>query len=362
VRRFPLSRRRAGLALGGLLLVAAAITACDAGVAPAATVNGHAISAASVRDDLSAEVAAAKKAAQPGQPAQTPQVRGQGDGTFKTSVAVGKVSSRILDELLREELRRRRIEPTGADRTEAAKQLCGGTAGCLDSYPSSYKNFITGFGARYIAFSRTVRSSAPAPQAKSQTQLEADAQAQYDQALAQQPDQLNQVCYVVALVPDAATGETLKATVTAGADFATVAAAIPGVQVNATPRCVPQSSEPQPLANVAPGALIGPLADQSGQVVVQVTKRGQATFADIKDQLVQSLRQQDRSQVQQQAGQAQQQDVQRALVKVAAKADVTVDPKFGTWDPKRLDVVAPKVPKGVTVTTLPAAGAPTGQG
>lgn len=357
--RFTRSRRVA-LGLGGLLLVAGTATACDAGQAPAATVNGHAISAASVRTDLAAEMAAAKKSAQPGQPAQTPQVRGQGDGTFKTSIAAGKVSSRVLDELLREELKRRSIVPTDADRTEAAKQLCGGTAGCLDSYPSSYKSFITGFGARYIAFSRTVRSSAPAPQAKSQAELEADAQAQYDQVLAQQSQQLEQVCYVAALVPDAATGETLKAQVTAGGNFATVAGAISGVQVNATPQCVSQSQEPQPLANVGVGGLVGPIADQSGQVVVQVTKRGQAAFSDIKAQLVQTLQQQDQSQ--QQSGQAQQEDVKRALVRLAAKAHVTVDPKFGTWDPQKLDVVVPKLPKGVTTTTLPVAGAPTAQG
>jgi hypothetical protein len=44
------------------------------------------------------------------------------------------------------------------------------------------------------------------------------------------------------------------------------------------------------------------------------------------------------------------------LVKTAKDAHVTVDPRYGTWDQRRLEVVAPRAPGAPTRTVNPSAG------
>ena len=340
-----------------------ATTACQPGEQPAATVNGHQISAADLRADLQAEVAAAKKGGTPPQ-----GLLGVGKDTFASSAAAERLSVRVRSEILRELLAKMKVTVMAKDRTDGAAQVCSsGSPNCLDAYPKRYQDFIKLFASRFVAFQRAYLAAhpkAPAPTAPTSTdeQLAQQARQQYDQAVAQDPTLVeNNVCYVAALFPDEPSATAARAQIDAGTPFADAVNATPGSRLGQQ-SCVQQSQAPQVLAGVTAGQILGPLQDQSGPVLVQVTKLGTATFEDFQPALIQQLRQQEQQAQQQAATSVDQQTAQaaqRELVDGAAKIDVSVNPRYGRWVPKSLSVVAPTPPKG-SVTTTTTAPAPAG--
>lgn len=339
------------------LITALATSACQPGEQSAATVNGHKISAADVRADLQAEITGAKKGG--GNPTG---LIGAGKDTFTTDAAGSKLTTRILSELLREELVSLNITVTAADRTEGPKEACPtSNPNCLDVYPKDYKVFYREFAARYVAFNAAYLKAhpVPGPVAPTDAQLEAQARQQFDQALAQDPSIVqDQVCYVAALFADLATAEATKAKIAAGTPFVDAVNAATSAQLGKE-SCVGSAKAPGQLNGIAVGQLVGPIQDQSGPVLVEVVKRGNATYADYHDALIQALKQQEQQSQSSAQSNAAKQGSQAQLESLVRKAHVTVDPRYGTWDPTKLVITPPKLPQGVTTTTTTTAPAAT---
>ncbi len=188
---------------------------------------------------------------------------------------------------------------------------------------------------------------------KSVTPTEEELRKVYDGAKDRlQPSACASHILITAGTPDATTGQSapgtdaeyaaalakandLEAQLAAGADFATLAKANPGDPSSAANggalACVSKRGSyvqefddavwNQPVGVVGP-----PVKTQYGYHIIKVTKRGTPSFDEVKDQIVQALSSDAVSKAQQAAVQ---------------KAQVTVDPRYGSWDATKGQVVPP---------------------
>ncbi len=350
--RLPTLTRRAArpLAVAAVAVTALlATTACQPGEQAAATVNGHQISAATIRSNLDDLNTAAKRSSSPD------QFAGAGQDTYQVEVADSLLTLHILTEIISQDLSRRGVKVTAADRTAGEAEVCTdpnsgqSTPGCLDQDPKDLKALRLDLAGQLQALGRTGAAKVPALTA---AQLDQQARAQFDQVVAQNPQALDQVCGTLAVVPDAATGTAIKQQVEAGGDFVTVASPLASQPVEPQEQCASASQYPD-LAAAQVGQVAGPVTAQGGIFVFQVTRRNTLTYDDVKS----TLEQQVQAAVSQQQATARNQAGSTAVRKLLAKADVQVNPVYGRWDPRTGRVVPPKVPKGAaTTTTLPAAG------
>ncbi len=146
-----------------------------------------------------------------------------------------------------------------------------------------------------------------------------------------QPAKATDAEYAAAL----AKATDLEAQLAAGADFATLAKANPGDPTSAANggalACVSKRGSyvqefddavwNQPVGVVGP-----PVKTQFGYHIIKVTKRGTPSFDEVKDQIVKALSSDAVSKAQQAA---------------VASVQVKVDPRYGSWDASKGQVVAP---------------------
>ncbi len=331
----PLAGRRA-LALLATVVLALTAAACGAAQPPAATVDGVEISREDLLADLEAEVIASRRAG-PDEAGSNPFIdpRGAGRDTYSAAITASKLGDRIIHALIGQELEQRGIEVTDADLEAARGQLCtdpatgqpaaGGACPNLDGYPAPYRDFVIELTARSGALQRAVAASDP--------DREASARDLYDDLAAEEPEQLEQVCFRPALVPDAAAADQLRAAVAEGQDFATVAAAIPNGQVAPEEQCELASALLTELADAEEGELVGPLDTQQGLFMVLIGERQVAPFEAVAEQLLNQVDQQNQA------------TVREELAGSFADADITVDPRYGRWDADAAQVRPPRGPE-----------------
>lgn len=326
---------RRALALVAAAALAASASACNAGQPPAATVDGVDISRDDLLADLEAEVIASRKTGVD-ETGSSPFIdpRGAGRDTYTAAITASKLGDRIIHALIGQELDQRGIEVTDADRDAARGQLCtdpatgqpavDGACPTLDAYPAPYRNFVIDLTARSGALQRAVAESDP--------DREAAARDLYDDLVAENPDQLEQVCFRPALVPDAAAADQLRTAVAGGEDFATAAAAIPEGQVAPEDQCEFASGLLTELAEADEGELVGPLDTEQGLFMVLIGERQVAPFEAVVEQLLTQVDQQNQA------------TVREELAGSFADADVTVDPRYGRWDARAAQVRPPTGP------------------
>lgn len=196
----------AAAATAALALVGAA---CGTAGPYAARVGGTTIS----QDDLEGELRAiASNEAYLAQVEQQLTVRGTGQGTFDAAFTAEVLSRQILYVMVRQELERREVTLSDADRA-AARPIVAGQAGgdeVFGAFPVSYQDLLVARAAEVNRLTLALLGQVSADEA---------ARAYYDA----NPTEFLTACVSHILVSDRAVADDVKARLDAGADFAALA-------------------------------------------------------------------------------------------------------------------------------------------
>lgn len=281
------------------------------------------------------------------------------------------LSDRIVFDLLEAEFDRRGLELDDEARAAGEADLTARLAPPVDpgvpeeeqglsgeevlaAMPVTYRDFLVESFAR-VSVLQTEAASDAAP-------TDEEVRAAYDE----DPAGFEQACgahILIAVNEDPAAGELVDATraeagaqfvinqLEAGADFAEIArersddpgSGAQGGDLGCAPRgtYVPEFEEA--LFGAEPGEIVGPVNTEFGSHVVRLDEL-RADFEDVRDAVAQSL--------------TGAEDPFGALVQALLEAaQVTVDERYGTWDPTQGRVV-PRSGPSATTTTLPVLDAP----
>jgi parvulin-like peptidyl-prolyl isomerase len=315
-----------------LLVFGAACT--KDGTRPAATVNGTNIPTQALVDELNAIAgnstylgALKSQADQSGT-----KVEGATTGSFDVSFATQTLRSQIFYALVRDEVAHRGLTAddacTAAARNAVEQQVGFSDAAAgkttLAAFPQAYQDTLL---QRYTDVLLLESDLA------GQTCGSEDAAKSFYDA---NPDKFVQTCGSVIAVADQAAADAAQARLQTGEDFATVASAV-STDTSAAKGgdigCVLQSQLPAELTSAffdtAVGAVSAPV-DYSGQVfLVKPASRQQAALDDVRSQAEELAASQ--------SGSALQSFVQKAV----GAATITVDPRYGVWNPSRSDIDPP---------------------
>jgi peptidyl-prolyl cis-trans isomerase C len=302
-------RRRTRLLVAPVLLVALALGAagCDS-VRPAALeVNGHEYSESSVNDELQAI-------------ADNPQLGDQatsGAGTLNSQLTAAWLQTLVEEQVVDQQLQRRDLRVTNADRArgeEAAARFLG-DASVLAGFPKWLRDeVIDRFAAREVLFAEL-----------GEPVTDEAVQAAYEQFVEQQQASCPSGRFVAHILVDTeAEAAALKAQLDAGADFTELArdnstdtaSAANGGELG----CVDGQQfvpEFQDVATNAPlNQVSAPVQTEFGYHLIVV--RDAIPFAAVEDAA--------RAQLESETSGA-----EDALARLTAKADVTVQPRYGRW-------------------------------
>ncbi len=257
-------------------------------------------------------------------------------GTMSGDPARQALSLLVRRELLRRALRDRHGTVTDADRSTAASEMQ------QQQVSKGVQYFAGDFLATAAALFRMAQGELPTPAL-------ADVAAYYQQHAAE----FVSTCFD-ALIVQADTVTSAKAALTSGTSFAKYLAAHPDAQApseNGVNVCV-SGSDPQ-AAQLA--ALVGPMAvgvvntqpqTQGGVAFIKVTSHQTLTLQSpgVAAQINTALKQSQSAVVNK--------SVNDDLAKIKSTAAVSIDPRFGTWDPKsNTGIVAPPTPLAPSSTT-----------
>jgi len=293
--------------LAGFGALAVSVAGC-AGSDPAAiTVNGHEFSRSSVERELHA-IAASK---------QLKPYLTKDDGTVKDSVATTWLTGLVEAQVAEEEVGRRHLDVTKADRTIAkhrAAQVFG-----LDSIVTAFpKWFRDVLRDRYANAAAVVRANGHRP-------TDDEVRAQYETSVTESCASHRFVSHI--LVGSAEEAQAIEAQLAAGADFAKLAAQrstdTTSARSDGDLGCLDgQQLDPAfaAAASALPlGGTSGPVQTQFGWHVIRVRDIYDAVpFDSVKDGIRNDLATSDP------AG-------RRALTKLMAEAKVKVDRHYGRW-------------------------------
>jgi parvulin-like peptidyl-prolyl isomerase len=342
------SQRLLALLVAALAILA---TACGDLAKPyAAKVNGSRVSQASLDRELKVildnkqVLQALESGLQAGE-----TIQGKGKGTVSTSFAARLLTRRILLELIHQEISRRKLKPSAAVLTKARQDAVQqfGDEKLFRSFPKGYQAEVVQGNVDVALLREKVVGDV----------TDAEIQQFYDDNSAS----FHGRCISHILVDSKEKADQLRAQIAAGADFADVAMEAStdtgsGQQGGALGCFQPgeplQFVEPfKTAAETLPvGELSQPIQTQFGWHLIKVTDS--ESLAQVKDQI--------RSQLEQQGGQAKFNEVLLSLVK---KARIEVNPRFGRFSKNQADlgVVPPEAPQlAPTSTTTPALQAPPG--
>jgi len=324
------------------LLVAFAVLLAGCGtVTPyAAKVNGERISVRDLERELKAIRGNEKylEAIESQLAGQGRRVLGAGKATFDSSFVSQVLTRRILLELVQQELGKKGLRIGDADRRQARQSLerSFDDPELLTKFPRKFLGELVDFTAAVTVLQQSLQEEV----------TEEDVRQFYDE----NPAFFEQACFrehvsgnfeTLEVPPDQdaqakAAGEEVKRRVDAGEDFAAI---------GQDRGCQPIDSLPITLApaltEMQPGEVRGPIRTDSGYHVVQLLERKKASLEEAAPAIEQHL--------QQQGQQAFDQFVQEAV----EKADIAVNPRYGTFDKSGPAVVPPQAPARSTTTATP---------
>ncbi len=315
--------------------------------APAATVNGATVTTKDVVDELDAITA------NPGylsdidnqfkQGGQT--VVGSASGTYDAGF-VGQVLLRQMQfAVTHSEVAKRNLQASDECKQAAQNDLVQNLgqgdaqkgADTLAGFPEDYRNRLEGWYVdEWLLQSDLVQQPCGG----------ADVAKTYFDA---HPDDFEQQCISAIAIGDQATADAVVAQARAGADFATLAqqysidaqtASTGGDAGCHFPAELAPAYAPAVQAT-ATGSVSDPVANnQGGYFIFKVNDRKPAAFADVS------------SQAEQLAARDQAVEFRAWLQHALQGAQVTVDPRYGTFDPSTLSITPPEVAS----TTAPSTG------
>ena len=310
--------------------------ACDPVTPYAAVVNGTTISTSELNSELAA---VHQELSLNGQ--STQGFTGQGPGTYSTPAASQVLSREIDFVVIEQELARRHIEVTSADlaaaRTDisSTQQFAPGVFGKL---PKEYQDVLVRREAEITALAASIAGVDITP----------GGIARY--ASSHQAD-LQDVCAEQIVVNDLVSAATVGNDLRAGKSFSAVAQARsqdqntassggqlgchPGILYSQLGTAVEAAVTTAPL-----GQVTGPVRGDQGLVILEVTSRTPLSASDAATAIRQQL-----------TGNAQN-EVGQVIEPVVARADVTLDARYGHWarsganGPQVVPPAAPKVRSG----------------
>lgn len=331
-----------------LAVVAAAalgLAACGESTRPAAVVDGRTISQQDVVDEL--EAIRTNTGYVEAIEGSGGTVLGEEDDAFDSAFVATQLGVRIQYTIVGNEVDRRQLEADSACRDAARSsleerftvpgQIDG--ADLLEAFPDDYRDYLVEREANFLLLQGDLVD---------QDCVVDDAVAAYYE---ENRESLEQACTSHILVDTAEAAAEVKALLDAGADFAQVvaersqdtASAANGGEVGCVGRgdLVPEYEEAmfsQPV-----GAIGEPVQSQFGFHIIRVDSRGIPTLDEARPRIAQQIAQ---------AAQASFGEWFRTAV---SEADVTVDPRYGTWDPTVAEITRPSTDSSSTSTTAPDA-------
>lgn len=326
---------RTPLLLAGAAALALVASACSSARPDAATVNGQAIERADLEAQLRAYADNEPYRTAIASSSGTPILGPGGEGTVSMDFTARILRREILLELVRQEVEARKLTPSPEIVQQAQDQAKSFTLtvpeesmdAAWNAFPQSFRDQAVDDTTNVLALTQALGGS-----------TDAELQARFDR----NPDAYGGVCAAHILVESEEAARDVAAQLAGGADFAELAASVStdtgsGEQggllyEQGTSECpsalgyVPQFMDG--AAALAIGEVSEPIQSQFGWHIIRVDKRTPVTFDEVKDAL--------REYVSSQANQAVNQ-----LLTEKGKGDIVVSPRFGTWDPASLSVLAP---------------------
>jgi parvulin-like peptidyl-prolyl isomerase len=308
--------------------------------APAATVNGTTISTQDLVEELNAIEANGDfiNSLQSGSPTGGITVVGSTPGSFDAAF-VAQVLLRQLDyALIHSEVGKRHVAIDDACRLEArndamlnlGQQNAAGGQQLFDKFPKRYQDVLVARNADVIALEAALTGQ--------QCGKGVDAAGYYST----HPDDFTKLCISLIAVSDQATADSVLARARAGEDFAALARE---VSIEPTSKetggdigCRLPSEFNPTVADVLKagktGAVLDPIPGNGGISIVKITDRQVAPLEEVRaqaEELATST-----------AGQA----FSTWLRQARSEATVTVEPRYGTFDPATFQINAPTLDPG----------------
>lgn len=336
-----------------LLAVAAAFvllaSACQKPQHAAAIVNGSRITDQQVVDELTA-IRGNADYVQSIESGGTVKVQGAKDGSFDTGFVAQVLRLQIAYELVRQEVVRRNITIDGECRAAALQDTYAtlSTTGnaddgkaVYDKFPAAYQQTLANRNAEFTALQASLVS---------QPCQAGDVAAAYFNA---HPEAFAQSCLAV-IFTDPAKAPDLYQQLQAGADFAALASAnstdAQSAGQGGSVGCLTAQEMPQEvaaaIASLQPGQVAPPVPASSGgtDFIVKLVERKAPSGLE-------EVRQQASELAANEANQA----VNDWLTKALADAQISVDSRYGTWDPTTGSITPQTDPSS---SSAPATDAP----
>jgi hypothetical protein len=334
-----------------LLVLLAPLAACQATSPPAAVVNGEPIEVSSVDADVTtlAHSQAADCFEEALSQGQTPPVGGASAGAINTDFAAYDLQRRILDVILGQALTARHLvvsqamEGVGAglmtSQANGTSDVCGaGAQQVFQALPASYRNLIAGETARQLTLQAALDHVDLSPAAQ-QAYFAANA-AQFQQwcvkmLVFQSPSDAQAAYGRLQSGSSTFASEASGPTVEQGFQGQAVCLLAPDFQAQFGPT-ISQVLATSPLgAKIAPQSFVDPSSGSSLSVVAEVDQRSPVPLSSVLPDVLYGLL------VQANAASGLGNGPTNAVV---ARAQVTLDPRFGRWNARGASVVPPVLP------------------
>jgi parvulin-like peptidyl-prolyl isomerase len=309
-----------------------AVTACKSAEPYAAKVNGNVLSKTGLDRELNAMRGndAYFKALQQ---ANVP-VEGKGEGTFDQTFVAQVLMRRIYYELVHEEFVERHLKVTAADLQRARADLASevGDQKVVDAFPADYLKEIVRSSAEVAVLQNALAKA-----------TDANLRRYYDDHL----DQYEKVCAAHILVETKAQADDVEKTLAKAKDkkatFADLAkkrskdegSGANGGDLGCASPAGYVAEFKQAVRTQKVGIIGQPVKTQFGYHIIRVDSRDPAPpYAQVKDQVRQAMTD------------SQQGPFNEFLQNASTKADVEVNPRYGTYDTTgdRPQIVPPKAP------------------
>ncbi|MEY2570051.1 MAG: hypothetical protein QOE63_401 [Acidimicrobiaceae bacterium] len=342
------------LALLACVLLFGAACTKPSGTRLAATVNGEEITNQSVVDELNAVGGNEQYLADLEQSLLTKGKRVKGDaaGSYDGTYVSGVLQTQITYAVVHQEVVRRGLVADDSCKASALQDVystmgkgdtdAGKTV--LAKFPQSYQGVLVSRDTDTLILQAALLNL-PCVSGDA-------AKAYYD---AHQSD-FDQTCLAGILVTDPTKVDAIMAQLRGGADFATVAQASsddPTTQAKGGDlgcHAASEFSPGDPKLTAPVGQLLDPVQSAQGTAILKVTDRKSPAYADVA------------SQAEELAATAAGQAISQWFVDSIKGAVITVDARYGTWDPQQgvvppasatTTTVAPSSDSGASIVTVP---------
>ena len=317
------------------------------GRSPAATVNGTDISADRVQGLLDAQARYLESQRESAEgdttriDATLDELLGVSPDTFSSTGAADALSAWIEYEIVKGALDRHGEAVTDEDRQQARaslEQQVGG-AEALKEVDAELIEYSIDSSAAYAALGRVA-----AAERSTAGDQEAELEAMYEELRAATP-----LCLAMILVDDEDAADAALERIRGGESFEAVATDVSTDEQSKANGgylgCADAERAAQTFGgdydDVAEGDLVGPLPqDQGGVVILQVRSVDGQSFEEARPQLERQLEE------------TQGDPVGPYLAELVADADITVDPRYGTWNAVEGRVQPPVDPRPTSTTVV----------